>query len=200
MYWGFNSYFQDPGEEVVPEGRGSVIRGKVREDEIEAFEQELARKRALRHEALAALQTELRDLRKTVEEERKLRIQAEEERDKLQELAECEKKSTVVEEEIKVEMKKNLQAENKVLEETNSQMEELREKLKEEREEKKKLLEQIEQFEIVKEEKSGLERQIQALKDVSQIGKEMLRIRELQVSPIFIFDGTKLVYLFIEQF
>lgn len=115
---------------------------------MEAFKKELAKKRALRHEALAVLQAELRELRARVDEERSLRQKAEEERDKLK---------TFTEENLQRELEKGKEEKTKLMEEINRLMEEV-------------------------EEKTGLERQVQALKDVSQIGKEMLRIRELQVT------------------
>uniref|UniRef100_A0A1B6IPM1 Uncharacterized protein n=1 Tax=Homalodisca liturata TaxID=320908 RepID=A0A1B6IPM1_9HEMI len=136
--------------EEVEESQGLGERGRMKQAELEAFKQELARKRALRNEALAALQAEMRDLRSQVEEERRLRLEVEMERDTLRSSA-----STDLSQELQrvTEQKKQLE------------------------EEKERLMEEVE-------EKAGLERQVQALKDVSQIGKEMLRIRELQVKEL----------------
>lgn len=144
--------FQVRKEEIAE----APCRGKVKEEELEIFKKELARKRALRHEALGVLQKELRELRVRVDEERSLRQRAEEERDKLKTIS----------------------------------TEELQGELEKEREEKKKLLDEVNRLMEEVEEKAGLERQVQALKDVSQIGKEMLRIRELQVVVQFTISNT----------
>uniref|UniRef100_A0A1B6KPZ6 Uncharacterized protein n=1 Tax=Graphocephala atropunctata TaxID=36148 RepID=A0A1B6KPZ6_9HEMI len=67
---------------------------------------------------------------------------------------------------------------------TSSSATDLSQDLKRVTEEKKQLANERERLMEELEEKAGLERQVQALKDVSQIGKEMLRIRELQVKEL----------------
>lgn len=155
----------------------------MRQEELEAFREELARKRVLRHEAIAAVQAEMKELRGKAEGERKLREQAEEERDKLRTLLENRTKEGTpgkpVEEEFERSTKMEVKAEPE--QKFNETEEELRIELEKERGEKNQLLEERDWLRAEAEEKLGLQRQLQALKDVSEIGKEMLKIRELQV-------------------
>jgi len=151
---------QEVGEEnegMDPDMPERGERGRVRQEELESFKQELARKRALRHEALATLQAELRDLRSTAEAERSLRLRAEQERDTLRSCSH---------EELRAELERERQKRAQISEE-----------LDKERQERTQLMEELEA-------KAELEKQVQALKDVSEIGKEMLRIRELQVKEL----------------
>lgn len=74
-----------------------------------------------------------------------------------------------------------LQAELQELRSRASQSDQLWQQLEEQQEENKKLVLEKEKLMEQMEHKAALERQIQALKDVSEIGKEMLKIRELQV-------------------
>lgn len=155
----------------------------MRQEELEAFKEELARKRVLRHEAIAAVQAEMKELRGKAEDERKLREQAEEERDKLRTLLENRTREETpgkpVEEEYERSTKMEVKAEPE--QKFNETEEELRIELEKERGEKNQLLEERDWLRAEAEEKLGLQRQLQALKDVSEIGKEMLKIRELQV-------------------
>lgn len=155
----------------------------MRQEELEAFREELARKRVLRHEAIAAVQAEMKELRGKAEDERKLREQAEEERDKLRILLENRTREKTpgkpVEEEFERSTKMEVKAEPE--QKFNETEEELRIELEKERGEKNQLLEERDWLRAEAEEKLGLQRQLQALKDVSEIGKEMLKIRELQV-------------------
>lgn len=154
----------------------------MRQEELEAFKEELARKRVLRHEAIAAVQAEMKELRGRAEDERKLREQAEEERDKLRTLLENRTREETpgkpVDEEFERSRTMEMKAEPEKL---NKKEEELKIELEKEREEKNHLLEERDWLRAEAEEKLGLQRQVQALKDVSEIGKEMLKIRELQV-------------------
>ncbi|XP_054257069.1 centromere protein F-like [Macrosteles quadrilineatus] len=77
-----------------------------------------------------------------------------------------------------------LQAELQELRSRASQSDQLRQLLEEQQEENKKLVFEKEKLMEQMEHKAALERQIQALKDVSEIGKEMLKIRELQVKEL----------------
>lgn len=155
----------------------------MRQEELEAFREELARKRVLRHEAIAAVQAEMKELRGKAEDERKLREQAEEERDKLRTLLENRTREETpgkpVEEEFERSTKMEVKAERE--QKFSETEEELRIELEKERGEKNQLLEERDWLRAEAEEKLGLQRQLQALKDVSEIGKEMLKIRELQV-------------------
>lgn len=155
----------------------------MRQEELEAFREELARKRVLRHEAIAAVQAEMKELRGKAEDERKLREQAEEERDKLRTLLENRTREETPGKPVEEEFIRNTKMEVKAEPEQkfNETEEELRIELEKERGEKNQLLEERDWLRAEAEEKLGLQRQLQALKDVSEIGKEMLKIRELQV-------------------
>lgn len=175
-------------KEIASDESGENKKGRVKQEELDAFKGELARKRALRHEAIAAVQAEMKELRMKAEGEQKLREKAEEERDKLKALLENRTRELAAGAPREEEFQQNRAIELNTVEvqKLNEREEELRIELEKEREEKKQLLEERDWLRSDEEEKLGLQRQIQALKDVSEIGKEMLKIRELQVHAFVI--------------
>lgn len=140
-------------------------RAEVRKNEMDAFKKDLARKREARQKALATLQSEMEKLRNEVTQERELRIKAEQERDQL------------------IETKTNSCPESMQSEE----MKRLVEVLEQETQKRQVAEEERDKLKEKESELEALEKQVRALKEVASIGREMLRIRELQVSNFFIY-------------
>uniref|UniRef100_A0A1B6DFJ3 Uncharacterized protein n=1 Tax=Clastoptera arizonana TaxID=38151 RepID=A0A1B6DFJ3_9HEMI len=131
---------------------------KVKDEEMDAFKQEIIRKRELRHAAISSIQNEMKKLRSDLAEERTLRKAAEEERDNL----------------IKVKSNDALL----------QQVEKLKQDLEEEINNKKAIEEERDRLKEKENELEAVEQQVRALKEVTTIGKEMLKIRELQVKEL----------------
>ncbi|XP_075231107.1 uncharacterized protein LOC142329994 [Lycorma delicatula] len=125
---------------------------------LEVFKQELATKREARQKAISALTDKLKQLQQQVKAEEQSRIIAENEVTRLKELL----KERGLKEELDKERLKVASIETELENERKLRLE--LEKEKEDAQEK--------------------EHQIRALREVASIGKEMLRIRELQVNEL----------------